>query len=102
MRFSRRTLRIAPAAAAQPATTLPQVPFGKVLISRLLLGGNPVSGFSHQSRALDEEMMDYFSAANVKKLLAQCERAGITAWQSRADQHILRLLREYRNDGGRL
>jgi hypothetical protein len=51
---------------------------------------------------LDEEMMDYFSAANVKKLLAQCECAGITASQSRADRHILRLLREYRNDGGRL
>ncbi len=47
-------------------------------------------------------MMDYFSAANVKRLLAQCERAGITGWQSRADRHILRLLREYRNEGGKL
>lgn len=103
MEYSRRAVLAMPAAAAAPAAaTLPQVPFGKILVSRLLVGGNPVSGFSHQSRALDEEMMDYFSAANVKKLLAQCERAGITAWQSRADRHILRLLREYRNDGGRL
>jgi len=103
MEISRRAILGAPAAVAVPAAgNLPQVSFGKTSVSRLLVGGNPVSGYSHQSRAMDEEMMDYFSAANVKKLLAQCERAGITAWQSRADRHVLRLLREYRNEGGRL
>lgn len=103
MEVARRTLLVSTAAAAAPmAATLPQVPFGKISVSRLFVGGNPISGFSHLSRAMDEEMMDYFSAANVKKLLAQCGRAGITAWLSRADKHILRLLREYRNEGGRL
>lgn len=103
MSLSRRSVIAAPlAAAAQGRPPLPQVPFGPASVSRLIVGGNPVSGFSHVSRALDEEMMDYFSAANVKKLLAACEQAGINTWQSRADRHILRLLREYRNEGGRI
>lgn len=103
MKVSRRSMIATPLAAAAPERPpLPQVPFGQGSVSRLIVGGNPVSGFSHQSRALDEEMMDFFSAANVKKLLASCERAGINTWQSRADRHILRLLREYRNEGGRI
>lgn len=79
MEVTRRTVSAAPAAAAAAAAfPLPQAPFGKVSVSRLLVGGNPISGFSHQSRAMDEEIMGYFSAANVQKLLAQRERAGIT------------------------
>jgi hypothetical protein len=61
-----------------------------------------VSGTSHVSPKLDDEMQDYFTAANAKKLLADCERAGINTWQSRGDHHILRLLREYRQEGGRI
>lgn len=103
MEVSRRSMLALPLAAALAEEGgIPQVDFGQARVSRLIVGGNPVSGFSHQSRAMDEEMMDYFSAANVKKLLAACERAGINTWQSRADRHILRLLREYRNEGGRI
>ncbi|MCX7604569.1 MAG: hypothetical protein N2036_10900 [Bryobacteraceae bacterium] len=103
MRMSRRFLLASPLAATAPAPPLvPLVPFGEAMVSRLIAGGNPVSGYSHQSCAVDEEMMDYFTAANVKKMLAACERAGINTWLSRADRHILRLLREYRNEGGRI
>ena len=47
-------------------------------------------------------MRDYFTATNVKSLLSRCEQAGINAWQSRGDRHILRLLHEYRLEGGRM
>jgi hypothetical protein len=87
-------------AASSAAGTLPQVEFGPYRISRLLVGGNPVSGHSHFSAALSQEMMDYFTAVNVKKMLAACEREGINTWQSRGDAHIRRLLREYRGEGG--
>jgi hypothetical protein len=86
------------AVAAVPA--MPLVDFGKHRVSRLIVGGNPVSGNSHVSRSLDAEMADYFSAANVKKLLRDCERGGVNTWQSRGDRFILRMLREYRNEGG--
>lgn len=82
--------------------TLPLVAFGPHRISRLIVGGNPVSGNSHVSAELSREMRDYFTAANVLKLLRECEQAGINTWQSRGDRHILRLLNEHRLEGGRL
>jgi hypothetical protein len=90
------------AVAAASSTPLPAMRIGPHTISRLIVGGNPVSGNSHFSGALDAEMREYFTAANVKKMLAGCERAGITTWQSRGDVHIVRLLQEYRQDGGRI
>jgi hypothetical protein len=106
-RFSRRDLVKAAAAASavlpvRATEPLPTVRFGQYMISRLIAGGNPVSANSHVSPNLDGEMRDYFTAANVKKLLAECERAGINTWQSRGDRHIMRLLHEYRQEGGRL
>ena len=85
--------------AAEPVST---VSFGAHRISRLIVGGNPVSANSHVSQKLDEEMGDYFTSANIKKMLADCERAGINTWQSRGDRHIMRLLHEYRQEGGNL
>jgi hypothetical protein len=87
-------------AAAAGVAAMPLADFGKHRVSRLIAGGNPVSGNSHVSRALDNEMADYFTAANIKKLLRDCERAGINTWQSRGDRFIMRMLREYRNEGG--
>ena len=83
-----------------PRGTLPQVKLGPHRVSRLIVGGNPVSGNSHFSGQLSREMTDYFTAANVKKLLRECELAGINTWQSRGDRHITRLLHEYRQEGG--
>ena len=86
--------------AAQGA--VPQVDFGRSKVSRLIVGGNPVSGNSHVSGQLSREMTDYFTAARVKQLLSDCEAAGINTWQSRGDRHIMRLLNEYRLDGGNI
>jgi hypothetical protein len=93
------------AAAATPAVSsvaLPTTRWGSLTISRLIVGGNPVSGNSHVSPAADTEMRDYFTSSNIKQLLASCERAGINTWQSRGDRHILRILHEYRQEGGRI
>ena len=103
MELSRREMLIAAMASsvAGAATgTVPQVQIGKWKVSRLMVGGNPVSGNSHVSGQLSREMTDYFTAARVKQLLRDCEAAGINTWQSRGDRHIMRLLNEYRLDGG--
>jgi hypothetical protein len=106
MEINRRELLLATLAAATAAraaeTAMPQVALGKHRVSRLMAGGNPVSGNSHVSGALSREMTDYFSAANVKKMLRECESAGINTWQSRGDRHIMRLLHEYRQEGGQM
>jgi len=92
----------AAAAPAVPSPELPKVRWGVHTLSRLIVGGNPVSGNSHVSPAMDTEMRDYFTSTNIKQMLASCERAGINTWQSRGDRHILRMLHEYRQEGGRI
>ncbi len=100
---TRRDLLLAAAAGpVAAASAMPAVRIGSHTISRLIVGGNPVSGNSHLSGKVDTEMRDYFTAANVKKLLASCETAGINTWLARGDVHIARLLREYRQEGGRI
>lgn len=93
------------AAAAAPTVQSSEVPvarWGSHTISRLIVGGNPVSGNSHISAAADSEMRDYFNSTNIKQMLIACERAGVNTWQSRGDRHILRILHEYRQEGGRI
>lgn len=103
MGCTRRQAILAPAAIlTAQGSGLPTVRLGPHVVSRLIVGGNPISGNSHVSPALSREMVDYFTAANVKRLLADCERAGINTWQSRGDRHIMRLLHEYRLEGGRI
>ncbi len=102
VRWTRREVLLAPAALTAQGLALPTVKLGPYTVSRLIVGGNPISGNSHVSAALSREMTDYFTAANAKRLLADCERAGINTWQSRGDRHIMRLLHEYRLEGGRI
>lgn len=78
---------------------LPQIKLGDNLVSRLIAGGNPVSGFSHISPEMDKEMADYHTAANTKALLDECLYYGINTFQARGDRHIIRILNEYRNEG---
>ncbi len=101
--MSRREMMMASTTvAASAAAGVPLVPFGPHKISRLIVGGNPISGNSHVSAALDDEMRDYFTTRRVQRLLSDCENAGINAWQSRGDRYVLRMLNEHRLEGGRL
>ena len=81
---------------------LPTVDFCGHAISRLIVGGNPVSGTSHVSAAMDAEMEDWFTTRRVKELLFRCQEAGINTFQFRGDKHILRIIREFRLEGGRM
>jgi len=81
---------------------LPTVELCGLQVSRLVVGGNPFSGVGHQDPSLDEELKDYYTAERIKEVLFQCEEAGINTAVLRADNHIMRLLREYWNEGGRI
>jgi hypothetical protein len=76
------------------------VQFGNVTVSKLILGGNPFSGFSHQNRELDREMTRYFTTARIKETMSQAEALGINTFLGRADAHIRRVLLEYWDEGG--
>ena len=82
--------------------TLPTVNFCGTEISRLIIGGNPFSGNSHQNAQMDAEMEDFFTTQRVKDTLWKCLENGITTAQLRGDKHIMRILREFRLEGGRM
>jgi hypothetical protein len=81
---------------------LPTIAIGSHRVSRLIIGGNPYSGISHHSPAKSKEMEDYYTADRIMADLREAERCGINTVLARADRHIMRVLNEYRNSGGRI
>lgn len=81
---------------------LPTIRLGDADVTRLIIGGNPFSGNSHVSAEMDAEMEDYFTTQTVKDTLWSCLEHGINTAQMRADKHIMRILREFRQDGARM
>jgi len=79
-----------------------KIEFGDVEVSRLVIGGNPFSGFSHQGPERDREMMRYYTTARIKDALRKAEAAGINTFFGRTDGHIRRLLLEYWDQGGEI
>lgn len=87
-----------PAVERRPKT----VHLGDVLVSRFILGGNPFSGFSHQNPERDRDMLDWYTMDRIKADYRAAEQAGITTHLGRADNFIVRALREHWNEGGSL
>jgi hypothetical protein len=74
----------------------------KFKISRFILGGNPFSGFSHQSEEMDMKMKRYFTSYRIKETLREAEINGINTFIGRGDHHIIRILLEYWGEGGKI
>jgi hypothetical protein len=73
---------------------------GNLNTSRLIVGGNPFSGFSHQGAKRDAEMSKYYTTNRIKSVLRQAEKLGINTCIARADRHITRMFLEYWDEGG--
>ena len=81
---------------------LPMGRIGKVKISRLICGGNLISGFAH-SRDLEyvsSLLQHYFTDEKVIETLAICEETGINTAILRLDDHCIRILDKYWKERG--
>jgi hypothetical protein len=79
---------------------LASVRLGSLSVSRMILGGNPFAGFSHQNPERDHAMRSYYTTERIKQTLRQAEELGINTFLGRTDRHITRTLLEYRDEGG--
>ncbi|MFC2086585.1 DoxX family membrane protein [Bacteroidota bacterium] len=73
-------------------------------ISRLICGGNLISGFAH-SRDLvyvSSLMLNYFTDEKILETLHLCEQCGINTALLRVDTNTLRILKKYRKQGGKI
>jgi hypothetical protein len=84
---------------AEAANLLPTVPLGPHRVTRLIVGGNPIYGYSHFNRQYDQHMREWFTDERVIKLLLDCERAGINTWQANFNYDLKRQFPKLRDAG---
>ena len=86
-----------------PQAPLPTVRLGPGCeVSRLMIGSNPMSGFSHFSPERDRAMGRYYTAARTLGLLRRCEELGLRSVLLRGDRLMCRLYRDHCLEGGKL
>ena len=81
---------------------LPTVPFGPHRITRLITGSNPIFGYSHFNRILDQLMIDYFTDDRVAEFILQCEKGGINTYQSNYRERAQRQYKRIREVGSKV
>ena len=87
---------------AEPAPSLPSVQLGAHRVTRLIVGGNPIYGYSHFNRQYDQHMREWFTDERVVELLLNCERAGINTWQASFNYDMKRQFPKLRAAGGNI
>ena len=91
---------MAPAALrAEPADLLPQVSLGSHRVSRMIVGSNPMFGYSHVNRQYDMHMREWFTDERIVALLQDCEKAGINTWQFSFNWDMKRISPKLRGAG---
>src|SRR5665647_379491 len=72
-------------------------------VTRLILGDNPFNGHSYMEEIHSgDEMIDYYTADNCVKALFEAEGKGINTYMALAEPFVLRVIRQYKNDGGKM
>lgn len=84
-----------------------KVPVGKIKnyeISRLICGGNLISGYAHSRDLIYVSSLvnSYFNDEKVIETLKLCEAAGINTMIVRVDTNTLKVFKKYRKRGGTL
>lgn len=107
--FEERALLAATKRPAEPPTDsakgLPAGKIGNVKISRIMCGGNLISGFAHSRDLIyvSRLLKTYFTDDKVMETLQLAEENGINTAVLRTDDHIVGILNKYRKErGGRI
>ncbi|MHB1034870.1 MAG: hypothetical protein ACYC35_09950 [Pirellulales bacterium] len=93
-----------PAAAPAPAAALPMGQIGKLKISRMLLGGNLLTHFTHSRdlRYVYNLAAHYNTDEKILETLAVAEQHGINTLSIHNPPHAIDLLKKYRKQGGKI
>ena len=82
----------------QPASTsslLPTIQLGPHRVTRLIIGGNPVYGYSHFNKHFDRHMTAWHTPERVMDLLKRCEECGLNTFQNSYSERTLGDLERY-------
>jgi hypothetical protein len=89
-------------AAPASGPVLPAIKLGKHQVTRLIIGGNPIYGYSHFNKLFSEHQRAWHTPERVLALLQHCEKAGINTWQNSYAERTLKDLDRYRDAGGKM
>lgn len=85
-----------------PAGVLPKVRLGKTEVSRLIIGENPMYGYSHFNRILDQTMREWYTPERVVDVLRRAEQNGINTWEFTHSERSVSDLKRFQAEGGGL
>lgn len=72
-------------------------------VSKLICGDNPFNGHSYITNFISgEEMMQYYTEDKILEAMHKMEELGINTMLPLADPYIIRILRHYRHNGGKM
>ena len=90
-------------AAVTPAEPLlPTIKLGQHEVTRLIIGGNPIYGYSHFNRILSQYQTQWHTPERVVELIRHAEARGINTWQNSYAERTLSDLDRYRAAGGKM
>ncbi len=92
----------APAAPHVAQPKLPSVTIAGVTIPRMIVGCNPIGGWSHMSRYMTLAMTEYFTLERTVEFLRTCEGKGLDVWLTYWDEKPRRALRALWESGSKL
>jgi len=81
---------------------LPTVNLGPHRVTRLIVGSNPMYGYSHVNRLFDQHMLEWYTDERVISVLLDCEKKGINTWQASFNYTMKRQIPRLRDAGGKI
>jgi hypothetical protein len=90
------------APAADSGSLLPTVALGPHQITRLIIGGNPIYGYSHFNKLFSQHQTAWHTPERVVELWQHCEKAGLNTFQNSYAERTLSDIDKYRAAGGRM
>ena len=85
-----------------PAPLLPTINLGEHKITRLIVGSNPISGYSYMGPIMDRHMKEYFTPERIVEFLWKCEQEGINTHQFSRPEEMSSVFRELRERGSKM
>ena len=85
-----------------PAPLLPTIRLGDHRVTRLIVGSNPISGYSYMGPILDRHMQEYFTSERIVEFLWACEREGINAHQFSSPAQMKEVFQKLRKRGSKM
>ncbi len=90
------------AAITPAASRLPAIKLGPHEVTRLIIGGNPIYGYSHFNNILSQYQTAWHTPERVVELIQHAEAQGINTWQNSYADRTLADLDRYRAAGGKM